>query len=467
MKRLFVGVTLALVTAAAPAQAETQIWSRGYVWAGTGPVGSKQPAATVSSHVLFLNNCKTASCTLTPGSNDSRTNKSTVAEKTGTLAAFPYSDAVWNQVVDCVKATYAPFNLQIVTTEPSPGTSYFEEMVGGQCSDIMNPDPDYCSSGSLGISPFTGGVINNAISFTFAAKSYYATDSVNRLCWTIAQESAHAFGLDHEYLKTDPMTYLDGGEPKRFQNVDAPCGTNAVATCYSGASTQNSVAMLRQIVGSAAATPPAVAITSPGSGAVVTPGFLLTDTVADADGVTRTELYVDGIQTVSLPGAVTAFHGPDPLGQGSHRVEVRAYDLAGTAGSAFIDVVMGKPCEGPSDCNDDTKTCVDGRCVTAPGQPGGLGETCTGAADCASTVCGSDGTNKRCVEACDPGMQACPSGFGCTATSSTDTSQGVCWPGAAGDGNTAGGCRADGGGAAPIGIGLAFAALALRRRRRR
>jgi len=36
------------------------------------------------------------------------------------------------------------------------------------------------------------------------------------------------------------MTYLDGVEPKRFQNKGAQCGTNSPAACMCGGSTQNS-----------------------------------------------------------------------------------------------------------------------------------------------------------------------------------------------------------------------------------
>jgi hypothetical protein len=47
--------------------------------------------------------------------------------------------------------------------------------------------------------------INNVISLSFA-NSLRA--DWRELCWTVAQESAHAFGLDHAFDCHDPMTYL-------------------------------------------------------------------------------------------------------------------------------------------------------------------------------------------------------------------------------------------------------------------
>ena len=144
-------------------------------------------------------------------------------------------------------------------------------------------------------------------------------------------------------------------------------------------------------------------------------------------------------------------------------MEIRTYDLQGTPGSAFIDVVIGAPCSGDS-CGDG-KACIDGRCVVGPGQPTGLGEACTGPADCASGVCASDGVDAMfCVEQCDPASSGCPGSFDCLPTD--DKGNGVCWPGA-GDGG-GGTCAANGGpnGALPLAFGLGFLLIGLRRRKR-
>ncbi|HTJ42071.1 MAG TPA: Ig-like domain-containing protein [Kofleriaceae bacterium] len=444
------------------AQEASDVGIRTYKWAGDGAVGTPGPEAAISSHVLFLNNCKTANCTITPGSNDSRTNHSSIANHTTTLPAFPYNDATWNAIVDCVKQTYAPYNIQIVTTEPSSSTSYFEEIVAGTCTQVDTT----CEAGVVGVAPFNCGVINNAITYAFAGDSYYKSDTVNRLCWTIAQESAHAFGLDHEYLNTDPMTYLSGAEPKRFQNKNAQCGTNSPASCLCGGTTQNSVAMLTSILGSSGPTPPHVSIDAPANGAQVDAGFGVRTTVTDDAGIDHVELRIDNKLIMSMATAPYAFNAPSDLSYGTHHVEVRAYDTQGTPGSAFIDVVHGAPCTDDNSCGGGGKICIDGSCVLGPDQPGGLGTVCTKPSDCNSGSCSTGGSDMFCTDPCDTSMGGCPSGFSCLPTGVAG--QGVCWPGGGDDGGGAtAGCNAEGGSSAPlIGLGLVFGAVALRRRRR-
>lgn len=462
MKLVVVGVLLGLSAASARAE----VVQSGDVGIRTYKIISDPPDAAATSHVLFLNNCKTASCTITPGTDDSRTNHSRIADHTTTLPAFPYNDTTWNAIVTCVKQTYAPFNIQIVTTEPPSSTSYWEEIVAGTCPQVDST----CQSGVVGVAPFSCGVINNAISYSFAGDAYYSQDTVNRLCWTIAQESAHAFGLDHEFLSSDPMTYLDGVEPKRFQNKNAQCGRTSVEQCLCGGSTQNSVSMLTGVLGSSAPTPPAVHIDYPANGATVMKGFAVRATATDDAGIDHVELRIDNKLVTTLASAPWAFNAPADTTTGTHHIEVRAYDTSMTPGSSFIDVVLGAPCGSDADCGVAGQVCIDTRCVAGPDVSGGLGTTCTKGSDCKSGQCnGPAGGPLYCTEVCDPSKAGCPSGFSCTATS--DPTQGVCWPGgdpANGDGATTAGCNADGGDAPllPIGLGLAFGAFALRRRRR-
>jgi MYXO-CTERM domain-containing protein len=101
-------------------------------------------------------------------------------------------------------------------------------------------------SGVGGVSPFSCGTINNSIVFTFAV--VYGT-AYRDICETSAQEIAHSFGLDHEHLCSDPMTYLTGCGNKSFQNVAAPCGEYSNRACMCGGNTQNSVALLDQRLG--------------------------------------------------------------------------------------------------------------------------------------------------------------------------------------------------------------------------
>jgi MYXO-CTERM domain-containing protein len=421
-----------------PAKVET--------WVGASP----------PSRIIYLNRCKNG-CTVYPGNEDSRTQHSSIINGTGTLSAFSFNDSTWNSIVSCVKATYAPFDVTITDVDPG-NVPHWETFVAGYPQDVG------MQSGVAGVSPFTCGVISNSITYAFANVYAGASDAAEQICWTVAQETAHSFGLDHEYLASDPMTYLDGSLPKRFQNQTAQCGRYQVENCLCGGTGQNSYKMIFTLFGSPTPTPPTVNITKPTNGAQVSPGFGVVADITDDQGVDKAELYVDGklVQTLNAPPY--AFNAPSDLGDGTHHVEVRGYDLQNTPGSGFIDVVIGAPCTKPGDCGQD-KTCVDGRCVAAPGTPGGLGEVCTDPTMCASGICGNDGAgNAYCTEQCDLSANGCPSGFSCLPTGGD---QGVCWPG--GDnGTSAGGCNAEGGDASGpmmIGLGLLFALMIVRRRR--
>ena len=69
------------------------------------------------------------------------------------------------------------------------------------------------------------------------------------ICETAGQETAHAFGLDHEFLCQDPMTYLVGCGAKSFQDEYVPCGEFQPRECNCGTPTQNSVQSMYQLFG--------------------------------------------------------------------------------------------------------------------------------------------------------------------------------------------------------------------------
>src|SRR6476659_5656397 len=75
------------------------------------------------SHIIYLNRCADG-CVLHVGDDDATTDTSSVPSQTSIVQPFDAGDAVWNQVVDCVRHTYAPFDVQVVTTRPPAGTSF-------------------------------------------------------------------------------------------------------------------------------------------------------------------------------------------------------------------------------------------------------------------------------------------------------------------------------------------------------
>jgi MYXO-CTERM domain-containing protein len=413
------------------------------------------PAALPSSRIIYIHRCGLAGCQIKPGVDDSRTDSSSIPEQQVTITKFKQSDAVWDAMMACVKNTYAPFDITI--TDVDPGTApHYENIVGGSTGAELHPD----FAGAGGVSPFTCGEIPNSVSFTF---DVYGPD-VDQLCWTVAQETAHSFGLEHEYNAADPLTYISGGpSKKRFQATDSKCGTFqalAQCSCPPNKATQNSYKHIVEMFGPGAATPPTINIISPTSGKKVTPKFVVRVNASDDVAVDHVELWIDGadsgVKAMTAPYRLTA---PDGVDEGAHTLELRAIDVQGVPASAMVDVDMGPPCTASKGCSGDD-VCVMGVCVPGPDVPGGLGDTCTAPAECLSLQCvGTSANDKLCVENCDASAAgSCPSDFSCIANGAT----GVCYY------NGSGGCCSSGTEpTGPIILGASVLGLVILRRRRR
>jgi MYXO-CTERM domain-containing protein len=425
-----------------------------YVKANPDLVDLVEPAALGGGgiNVIYLNGCfQPGDCTFSPGAEDSVSNRSSIIQQTSTLAPFEAGSTAWAAVVDCVAKAYKPFNVVITEEDPSPAP-HFEAVVAGTPDEIGFPQ------NVGGVAPFDCGVINNAVTYSFA--NLYQ-GSVPDICWTVAQEVAHGFGLDHEFLCGDPMTYLtDCGSEKWFRNKDAECGELQARQCMCpGVQRQNSYETIRGLFGPGNDAPPTVAIAEPQDGASVNKGFSVSATATDDIDIDRVELWINGQMIDAATSAPYRFTVPPTLTDGVQEIQARAYDVGETVAIAEIEVTQGEPCQSAAQC-PTAQTCVDGRCVLGPGSPGGLGETCTNNEQCASKLCGDDGTEQHCAERCDLGEGGCPEGFGCREAGEG----GVCWPGYD---DSSGGCRTTGGGSgslAAIALGL-LAALWARRRR--
>ena len=219
------------------------------------------------ANTLVLERCR-GGCVVTKGGNDAANTISTIpsaaqstieefvnsAGMTGTLA-----DAAWNEVVQCVKEVYSPFNVTVTDVRPASGPYHLAILAGrpqniGQGADI------------LGIAPLAGDCSpqNNVISFSFANQHSLVDPSrALTLCWTVSQESAHAFGLDHQFAFvdgrsacSDPMTYrMDCGGQKFFRNKAARCGEEDERDCRC-TQVQNSHRNLTDLFGAAPALTP-------------------------------------------------------------------------------------------------------------------------------------------------------------------------------------------------------------------
>jgi MYXO-CTERM domain-containing protein len=315
-------------------------------------------------------------------------------------------------------------------------------------------------NGVLGVSPFSCGYISNSISFTFAN---VVPNDVGELCWTVAQETAHSWGLDHKFDNRDPMTYLQSGPArKNFMNESGSCGEFQARQCDCGGSSMNSYAEIMDTFGGNTPTPPTLNIVAPMNGATgLSKGFAIQAQAQDDVGVAKVELRIDNMLISTKESGPFAWAAPMNLSDGNHQIEITAYDYSGTSAKQMVTASIGNACVAESDCPSGN-VCLQGRCVLGGGQAGGLGTSCGSPAECSSGQCAGDGAGTQlCVEACDPALDACPSGFECLG----ETGTAVCWPS-----QSEGICNvgSNGGGkAAPTFLLLGLAALFVTRRRRK
>jgi MYXO-CTERM domain-containing protein len=445
-----------LVSLSASAYADRPV--TGYVDVGPSDGDILEPGTHGDTRLIFLNRCA-GGCTISPGSEDSRYNRSSIISSTIQMPAYPYGDESWNAVVTCVQNMFEEFDL--VITDVDPGTTpHFEAIVSGTPGDAgFGPDTG-------GVAPGTCGVIGNSMNYTFAE---VWGDNPQRICEVIAQETGHTFGMDHQLLCEDPMTYLGGCGKKSFQNASAQCGEDTPRGCNCGGSTQNSHERLEFVFGPAPPTPPAVSIVEPSDGAQVRGGFTVLVDASDNNTVTEVRLVVNGMPSGTLITEPYIFNSPGGLADGPVAIQAMATDNRGDTTTRTINVTLDNSCSSDDDCGG-SQICVGSRCEIPPGGEGGLGSECEGTDDCMSGQCGTVGDESLCTADCDPAADgSCPDGFACL---STESGGGACWPSADGGGATTGGCGVgtasgrSGGGGGGAALALVFAVAALRRRRR-
>jgi uncharacterized protein (TIGR03382 family) len=411
----------------------------------------------VVSKIIYVNRCA-GDCIVTPGNNDARQNTSSIVGETRTITEFEHGDEVYDQVVACLRDVFSPYDVEIVTEDPGTGTFHHEAILAG------TPDEIGRDQNVGGIAPASCDPLNNVISFSFANQ---LGPGVEDLCWTVAQESAHAFGLpNHVYDCLDPMTYLPGPcGRKYFRNRALPCGEFEPGPCTCGANAQNSHRELLATFGEGTAPPPPeVSLLYPEPDAAVDDNFSIFFTAIDPRLVERVDVYLNGVKYMSAPGhefaqldepySVTAPDHPD----GYIDIEVRAYnEISGEAGTDTARVLKGAPCESSDQCFD-FMDCSEGRCSYPPPE-GELGDSCQYDQYCIDGPCASVDGDRRCTRECPVGVSdSCPEGFECRAP-------GFCWNDSGGGGCGAAGSERDG---LPIAaLSLFAAALLLRRRRTR
>lgn len=305
-------------------RADGRVLARQVLPASTSPqvsgVSDGAIAAVAQSRIIYLNK---NGVTLSPGNNDARTNRSTIVTQTTSIPAWNVSAANWQATVSCFRDLFARFDVQIVETDPG-NVPHMEAVFGGTPGQV-GMDPNVA-----GVSPFTldCSVIENSVVFTFTGAFNFTPRDA---CEIMAQEVAHSYGLDHELLASDPMTYLQYNGNRAFQDTTASCGESTARVCGINGSqcrpNQNSVTLLTERLGISDAIAPTMDWSSPANNATVPPGFEVKAAGTDNIAVKGATLKIDGaiIEEVTGPGPYV-FVTPTSIAEGARTVVVEISD---------------------------------------------------------------------------------------------------------------------------------------------
>nr|MBA3821462.1 Ig-like domain-containing protein [Deltaproteobacteria bacterium] len=317
------------------------------------------------SRIIYLNR---TGVTVSPGANDARINRSSVTKQQATVAPWTVDEPTWTATVACLQRIFARYDFTFTQTDPG-NLPHIEAVFGGAPAQLGLP------RGVAGVSPFstTCAIVEHSMVFAFTD---IIPKDAQRICEIQAQEIAHSYGLDHELLAADPMTYLSYSGQRAFQDQLAPCGETSARSCGVGGSVcrdkQNSHALLLERVGRAGTgdiEPPVVAIISPQDGATVAAGFVVEISAIDDIAVTGATLSIDGASIAAIDDGPWRFTTPATLAPGRHVIRVEATD--GTnAQTTELTVTIAGPAtddgEAPAAEDPETVGCAVG------GTPGSL-----------------------------------------------------------------------------------------------
>ncbi len=336
-------------------------------------------AAVAQSRIIYMTK---NGVTLTPGNNDSRTNRSSLVSSTRAVPAWNASATTWSGVMTCFRDMFSRWDVQVVDVDPG-NVPHMEAVFTSSPSSIG------MSSGVGGVSPFTQdcSVIENSIVFTFTGAF---GNNPQTICEVMAQEVAHSYGLDHEMLASDPMTYLSYNGKRTFKDQTVSCGEYQNRQCGIGGSVcrpnQNSVQLLNARLGTADIIAPMLSITSPADGATVQPGFAVTATATDNIAVTAASLLIDDA-VVTMTAGAGPYNWPTDamLATGSHSISVEVTDGKNTQ-KQTIHVTVQTPDDGSGSGSDDTGS----------GSGSGSGSDTDGDGDVDQDDMNGDGTSGGC-----------------------------------------------------------------------
>jgi hypothetical protein len=170
------------------------------------PASGTTPALAQSPTIYLNHN----GATLRPGYNDSRQNLSSIVSAQVAMPAWATSAQNWTDTVNCFKDVWSRFGVTVTDVDPG-NVPHIEALFSGTPGLVGLP------ANVGGVSPFTldCSIIENSIVFTFSA---ILPNDARLNCEIMAQEVAHSYGLDHELLASDPMTYLAYNGNRAFRS---------------------------------------------------------------------------------------------------------------------------------------------------------------------------------------------------------------------------------------------------------
>jgi hypothetical protein len=411
--------------------------------------------------ILFLDRCPTG-CTVTAGDDDAARGTSSIVGRndvpaTVSLTPFAWGDDVWDQVVACVRTTYAPYDVTVVSERPAAGP-YVRVLVAGEPSSLR------LAGNTLGVAPLTAdcSAQTSAIAFDFANVHAGGVEQALDICATAAHEAGHIYGLDHELDCKDPMTYLVGCGAKVFLNKTVACGELDGPHACKCSATQSSFRKLTRALGAGPTPPdPAIELIAPADGAEVNDTFSVFFRNRGRP-LSVGELWINGVKVSTVAGKLSEapyeLRTLASLPDGVQRLAVRVYDDLGRLTVLTATVHKGAACTAAS-CPAGL-TCVDGGC-SAPAGTAALGDACASDAACASQLCAVRGDDRVCSEPCWPSGAACAGAGGELSCQHADDERLLCLPALDGGGC----CGAGGRPAGPLALALfVLGALAIRRR---
>lgn len=204
------------------------------------PLVRPQPMRTI-----YLNR---EGATLTAGADDSSLNRSSIVANMGVQEAvippFASTPARFSSIAKCIRSKFADFDVKVVEQRPV-GVDYVMVMLGGTI-DVLGDQAKTKHTHAYGLSPYNGQAIADPVVLVFSRSMKESTVTT---CETAAMEIAHAYGLDHGRNCRDLMTYMSRCGTRRFVDKDIPCGEHKDRDCGDGKPTQNSYAMLMELLG--------------------------------------------------------------------------------------------------------------------------------------------------------------------------------------------------------------------------